>query len=129
MGWEVELSRTNLVSRQTLYRWKEKGEQALHLALENPPILAKPTKPIHLLVLTLLIETHASYRNIQASLKKGLCCKNCEELKKCVKRVIWFSLNGHSKQSGDQCHLSSHVSFCHLLHLSFPYHVHHLIAL
>lgn len=69
-GLVSELSHTNQVSRQTLYRWKEKGEQALHSALENTPITAKPTMPIHLLVLTMLIETHASYRNIQACLKK-----------------------------------------------------------
>ena len=69
-GLVSELSRTNQVSRQTLYRWKEKGEHALHSALENTPIIAKPTMSIHLLVLTLLIETHASYRNIQVCLKK-----------------------------------------------------------
>jgi hypothetical protein len=69
-GLVSELSRTNQVSRQTLYRWKEKGEHALYSALENTPITTKPTMPLRFLVLTLLIETHASYRNIQSSLKK-----------------------------------------------------------
>lgn len=69
-GLVSELSHTNQVSRQTLYRWKEKGEQALQAVLEDKLITAKPTIPIHLVVLTLLIETHASYRNIQTCLKK-----------------------------------------------------------
>ena len=44
-----------------------------------------------------------------------LCCKNCEELKKCVKRFIWFSLNGHSKECSNQFHLASHIPFFHSL--------------
>jgi hypothetical protein len=58
-----------------------------------------------------------------------LCCKNCGEMTKCVKRFILFSLNGHSKECGNQSHLASHLSFVHALHLSFPHHVHDLIAL
>ncbi len=35
----------------------------------------------------------------------------------------------HSKETGDERHLTCDVSFVHSLHLSFPAHVHHLIAL
>ncbi len=35
----------------------------------------------------------------------------------------------HSKETGDERHLTCDVSFVHSLHLSFPDHVHHLIAL
>jgi transposase-like protein len=69
-GLLSQLSRTHDVSRQTLYRWKEKGAQALEAALEirqNPP---KRTMQVQEQVLTLLIEAHASYRDIQACLMK-----------------------------------------------------------
>jgi transposase-like protein len=69
-GLLSQLSRTHDVSRQTLYRWKEKGAQALEAALEirqDPP---KRTMQVQEQVLTLLIEAHASYRDIQACLMK-----------------------------------------------------------
>lgn len=69
-GLVSQLSRTQKVSRQTLYRWKEKGARALQVALEirQPP--PKRTMPVQEQVLTLLIEAHASYRDIQACLLK-----------------------------------------------------------
>jgi hypothetical protein len=69
-GLVSELSRTNQVSRQTLYRWKNKGKQALQVALGNEPTAKKHLISIEEKVLTLLIETHASYRNIQTCLMK-----------------------------------------------------------
>jgi hypothetical protein len=42
---------------------------------------------------------------------------------------FWFSLCRHSKQAGDESHLPKDISFVHSLHLSFPDHVHDLIAL
>ncbi len=42
---------------------------------------------------------------------------------------FWFSLGRHSKQGSDESHLPKDISFVHSLHLSFPDHVHDLIAL
>src|SRR2546421_5575901 len=69
-GLVSQLSRSHEVSRQTLYRWKEKGTQALQAALElrqDPP---KRRMQVQEQVLTLLIEAHASYRDIQTCLLK-----------------------------------------------------------
>lgn len=68
-GLVSQLSRTHQVSRQTLYRWSATGRQALEEALGKPVLPMKPRTPVPILVLSLLIETHASYRGIQASLK------------------------------------------------------------
>ena len=65
-----QLSRTHQISRQTLYRWKVKGAQALQAALKPSPMPAKGKLPVQEQVLTLLIEAHASYRDIQACLLK-----------------------------------------------------------
>jgi hypothetical protein len=67
-GLVTQLSRMYGVSRQTLYRWTATGAQALETALGSPLLTKKPT-PLPVLVLMLLIETHASYREIQACLK------------------------------------------------------------
>lgn len=69
-GLVSQLSRTHNVSRQTLYRWKEQGAQALHAALEIRPHPPKRTMPVQEQVLTLLIEAHASYRDIQTCILK-----------------------------------------------------------
>lgn len=68
-GVVSQLSRMHQVSRQTLYRWSATGRQALEEALGKPLLPNKPPTPLPTLVLNLLIETHASYRGIQASLK------------------------------------------------------------
>lgn len=68
-GLVSQLSRTHGVSRQTLYRWTARGIQALEQALGSEVRAAKPTASLHTLVLTLLIETHASYRAIQSCVK------------------------------------------------------------
>lgn len=67
-GLVSQLSRSYHVSRQTLYRWKATGAQALEAALGGPLEPQKPN-PLPSLILTLLVETHASYREIQACLK------------------------------------------------------------
>src|SRR6266705_2758809 len=64
-GLLSELSRRHQVPRQTLYRWKERGTKALEAALESKQKPRKGTIQIKEYVLTLLIEAHASYRNIQ----------------------------------------------------------------
>jgi transposase-like protein len=69
-GLVSQLSRSHEISRQTLYRWKEKGAQALQAALQirqDPP---KRRMQVQEQVLTLLIEAHASYRNIQTCLMR-----------------------------------------------------------
>ncbi len=71
-GLVTKLSRTHQVSRQTWYRWKMKGAQARHSALEITHVPAKRTMQVQEQVLTLLIEAHASYRSIQTCLRK-LC--------------------------------------------------------
>jgi hypothetical protein len=68
-GLVTQLSRTHHVARQTLYRWQATGRQALEEALGKSLLKQKPTPAVHTLVLTLLIETHASYRGIQSCLR------------------------------------------------------------
>ncbi len=67
-----QLSRIHQVSRQTLYRWKVKGAQALQAALDISHVPAKRTMQVQEQVLTRLFEAHASYRDIQTCLMK-LC--------------------------------------------------------
>jgi hypothetical protein len=68
-GLVSQLSRAHQVSRQTLYRWSAIGRQALEEALGKHGLPTKRTTSVPILVLTLLIETHASYRGIQSSLR------------------------------------------------------------
>jgi transposase-like protein len=69
-GLLSQLSRTNQVSRQTLYRWSAIGRKALQEALGTTVVPMKRTPSLPILVLTLLIETHASYRGIQSTLRR-----------------------------------------------------------
>jgi hypothetical protein len=68
-GLVSQLSRTHQVSRQTLYRWSATGRQALEEALGKHVLPMKPGTAVSTLVLSMLIETHASYRGIQSSLR------------------------------------------------------------
>jgi hypothetical protein len=70
-GLVMQLSRTYQVSRQTLYRWEAMGRQALEEALEQKVLPVKQSSSVPLLVLNLLLEAHASYRGIQATLKSN----------------------------------------------------------
>src|SRR5260370_30136971 len=58
------------VSRQTLYRWKAKGQAALEQALRpvSTPARTESNGQIERAILTLLVEGHASYRGIQRCL-------------------------------------------------------------
>lgn len=69
-GLVSQLSRDHHVSRQTLYRWKQKAEQALQDVFMPRPKPEHPESALQREVLTLLIETHASYRQIQTCLQK-----------------------------------------------------------
>src|SRR2546421_428633 len=68
-GLVSQLGRSHQVSRQTLYRWAATGRQALEEALGHQVVPPKQNEAIAFLVLTLLIETHASYRAIQTCLR------------------------------------------------------------
>jgi len=65
-GVVSQLSRSQQVSRQTLYSWKAKGRRVLEAAFTPK----QPPEPLQLerAVLTLLVEGHASYRGIQQCL-------------------------------------------------------------
>jgi hypothetical protein len=65
-GLVSHLSSVHGVARQSLYRWTAKGVRALEEALGSKMGATKQTPSVHTLVLTLLIETHASYRAIQS---------------------------------------------------------------
>lgn len=56
------------VARQTLYRWKAKGEAALQAAFSQTHPAAEQQCPLERAILTLLVEGHASYRGIQRCL-------------------------------------------------------------
>jgi len=68
-GLVSQLGRAHQVSRQTLYRWAATGRQALEEALGHQLVPPKQNEAISRVVLTLLIETHASYRGIQSCLR------------------------------------------------------------
>src|SRR5216683_2020407 len=68
-GLVSQLGRSHQVARQTLYRWAATGRQALEEALGNTLLPPKQTETLPPLVLTQLIETHASYRGIQTCLR------------------------------------------------------------
>ena len=65
-GVVSQLSRSQHVSRQTLYSWKAKGRQALEAAFT--PRSPQTPHQMDRAVLTLLVEGHASYRGIQTCL-------------------------------------------------------------
>ena len=69
-GLVSQLSRTHQVSRQTLYRWKRKAEQALQDVFTRRQKPENPGSELERQVLTLLIEAHASYRQIQTCLQR-----------------------------------------------------------
>jgi hypothetical protein len=66
-GFVTSLSRATGVSRQTLYSWKEQGWRALQQAFQ-PASPATPTPALQRQILTLLLESHPSYRGIQTCL-------------------------------------------------------------
>ena len=67
-GLVTLLSRTAGVSRQTLYRWAEQGRAALEQAFGPGDVAPAITPALERQVLSLLVETHASVRGIQAGL-------------------------------------------------------------
>lgn len=68
-GLISQYSREYQISRQTLYRWKQKAEQALKDTFHVQQQATAPSQEVEKEVLTLLVETHASYRQIQSYLQ------------------------------------------------------------
>jgi hypothetical protein len=68
------MSSLHEVSRQTLYSWKERGEQALRRALTPKEQLGQvqPDVKLERAILILFVESHASYRGIQTCMKELL---------------------------------------------------------
>jgi hypothetical protein len=64
-GVVAPLSRAGAVSRQTLYTWKAWGIQALEVAFGAPVSALRVARLEERRVLTLLVQGHASERNIQ----------------------------------------------------------------
>src|SRR6266436_1768277 len=73
-GEVTQLSQQIGTSRQTLYAWKGKGQQALEQALTPVRVKGEDEATVRSerAILTLLLEGHASYRGIQACLKELL---------------------------------------------------------
>lgn len=73
-GAVSQMSQSIGVSRQTLYAWKANGQRALEAAFapKQPQAVVTKRVELHRVVLTLLIQAHASYRGIQACLKELL---------------------------------------------------------
>jgi hypothetical protein len=68
-GFVTHLSRETGVSRQTLYSWAKQGRQALEHAFTPPPT-AQVAPVLARQILDLLVESHPSYRGIQACLAR-----------------------------------------------------------
>ncbi len=68
-GMVSQMSQSYTVSRQTLYTWKGKGEQALQAVFEPKEKPKEQAGQLERAVLTLLTEGHASYRGIQVCLQ------------------------------------------------------------
>ena len=68
-GFVTRLSRETGVSRPTLYAWKARAEQALSQAFLDTSAASVLTPPLERQILTLLIEGHNSYTNIQTCLR------------------------------------------------------------
>ena len=68
-GFVTQLSRTIGVSRQTLYTWTDQGRQALEQAFAHSSPTPVLTSALHRQILTLLVESHPSYRGIQTCLR------------------------------------------------------------
>ena len=71
-GLVSQLSRDYQVSRQTLYRWKAKVEEAIQETLRSDTTKSQRKVHIQRAVLILFVEAHGSYRGIQICMKELL---------------------------------------------------------
>jgi hypothetical protein len=58
----------------------------------------------------------------------GLWCKNSSPNTTGVEDCVLLSLGDHSKEGGDECHLTPDVSFLHALDLPLPHHIHPFVS-
>lgn len=68
-GLLSQCNRSLKISCQTLYRWKAAGQKALHETLCANRHVKSRSVQVERVILTLLVQAHASYRGIQACLK------------------------------------------------------------
>ena len=59
----------------------------------------------------------------------GCVAKNLRRMRRISNPSFLFSLDSHSKQAGDECHLLHAVSFFYATDLTFPEHIHGFISL
>lgn len=59
----------------------------------------------------------------------GFCCKNSQKNTLARRVPFLLGLGRYAKQAGDEGDLPGDVAFGHALHVPFPDHVHHLVAL
>jgi hypothetical protein len=59
----------------------------------------------------------------------GCVARNLRGMLEVCNLTFLFSLDSHSKQAGDECHLLHAVSFFYAMHLTFPEHIHGFISL
>lgn len=69
-GFVSALSRDIQVSRQSLYRWKARAQAALEHAFADTTTTTVLTPDLARHILTLLVESHSSYANIQVCLRR-----------------------------------------------------------
>jgi len=69
-GMMSHLSATIGVSRPTLYAWKARARQALEHTFCNPSTTPAVTAQVARPILTLLLDSHSSYANIQVCLRR-----------------------------------------------------------
>jgi hypothetical protein len=74
-GSVIQMSRCHEISRQTLYSWKERAEQALREAFIPKEQVRQVQPDVQLeraILILFFVEGHASYRGIQTCLKELL---------------------------------------------------------
>src|SRR3954454_3124690 len=69
-GLVTQLSRALNVSRPTLYAWKATAQQALEQVFGGTPSVISLPTTVERQILTLLVEGHNSYANIQTCLDR-----------------------------------------------------------
>ncbi len=68
-------------------------------------------------------------RYVDKEEKNGCVARNLREMLEACNLSFLFSLDSHSKQAGDECHLLHAVSFFYATYLTLPKHVHRFISL
>src|SRR6266566_3039333 len=67
-------------------------------------------------------------RYVDKEEKNGCVARNLREMLEACNLSFLFTLDSHSKQAGDECHLLHAVSFFYATDLTFSEHVHRFIS-